>query len=1118
MSEVDTIPSATEATPNGTVSSDTGPETQLKEIVAGISKTARERGSDVDGIIMADVLTPLLETFAKAAEAHAGLIDTLKQALQDTSPPYWHAVLSYRRTTRQRVLAPLNTRLNTNIGDQVGKRFNKLFTDLKKEVSNYPEALVIPEPANLYEPQDEDRLLIRLRKQQVRTTRDFKNTRRKVANGFRRLFRRELSIAQTPILNIDVRQLLQYHAEVRLPLLLETKFDAFHAMLTDRIAAYEKAETQWSYALLEIEQQFAFPAFTVSELQSWIPEIAESKEGQETQEQPKAPGKDLTQRLLQMAEALQNCIQQVAEEPLPVFTIADDQYEAAATALQRDLECGDTFLLPDRVMPDSSILPAANLEQKTELWNTWYKESSNRVTMNSRLHELRDFLLKQQDSLLKSIAKASIIPILNSFTQLRTAFTEAREEADRICDTSITGNTEEVVLAALKPLHHTISRQFKNILNDVTNVLRAGQALDQPGEIVWHDFHRFIDGLAEQIYVHETLDSPALLKEISRHQYTIHLRELVYNALIESLSTHLTKPAKALQKAVIQTWEETQQVEYTVDYNLKAAFDELEKKPENDAPADDANAPQTAEPDLEHHPIAAAHELISSGLSRSTEKLGELIVELHKPWRQLVYQVFSALQSYSIDILHNVLEEDDMNDRWTNFKMKLNRSIKRLNQFFVQLLDEARVVAGKVVKLGRRQTKQLIKKGQTAVGVVDQSEDQWLQTLELASDIDALHKRLPLVYRRLFSLKPLEDLDLLEGRKLDMAFVKKHFAQWQKSQTGPLLLAMPDGSGRKSFMNVIVKSVLEEADVSLLNLKQRVSDVQAFANMVADALGIESEKSLPIDILESQIIGMKRTGKPRVLVIDRFEHLLLCAPGGQNLIERVLIFMSRTDNLIYWVINVGIHAWHFLEKTMSPSSGFISAYNVTNLNRQALEDIILKRHHRSGMTLHFRANTASKSIFDFSRRNSEKNLQEMYRNAFFDRLHRLSGQNIILALLYWLRSVEFDSEKDILFVNAIEQINFSFLDTLDLSRAFTLKSFLTHGTLTRQDHMRVFKLGQAESTFILESLLNLRIIEPAFQDPEEKIHYRIESNYPYRLHPLIVHPVLELLKRRHIVY
>ncbi len=1118
MSEVDTIPSATAPTSNGAPLDESGPEAQLEQIVKGISKTAKTNGRALDGIIEADLLTPLLETFAKAAEAHAGLLETLNQNLQDASSSHWQAILSYRQTTRQRVLAPLNARLNTNIADQVGKRFIKLFADLRNEVSNYPEALIIPEPAELYEPQAEDRFLIRLRKRQVRTTRSFRNTRQSIANGFRRLFRKEPGIAQTPILNIDVRQLLQYHVDVRLPLLLESKFDAFHALLTDRIASYEKAETQWSYALREIEQQFALPAYKVSELQSWLPETKENKEGQEAHEHVKSPAKDLIQRLLQMTEALQTCIQQIAAEPLPEFKIADEQYEAAAAALHRDLECGDTFLLPDRVIPDSNILPAANLEQKTARWSTWYRESSNRVNMNGRLHELRDFLLKQQDSLLNSIAKASIIPILNSFNQLRTAFTEAREEADRICDTSVTGTTEEVVLVALKPLHQKISQQFKGILNDVTNLIRAGQALDQPGAMVWNDFHRFIDTLSDRILVHETLDSPAQLKDLSRHQYSIHLRELVYDALIEPLSIHLTKPAKTLQKAVIQTWEETQQVEYTVDYNLKAAFDELEVETEEEAPAADPATSMTPEEILEHHPIEAAHELISSGLSRSSEKLGELILELHKPWRQLVDQVFSALQTYSIDILHNVREADDMNDRWTNFKMKVNRALKRLHQFSVQFIDEASVVAGRVVKLGRRQTKQLIKKGQTAVGVVDQSEDQWLQTLELASDIDALHKRLPLVYRRLFSLKPLDDLDLLEGRKLDLAFVSKHFAQWKNSQTGPLLLAMPDGSGRRSLMNVIVNTVLEDADVNLINLKQRVSDVQSFANLVADALGIKSEKSLPIDILESQIIGMKRTGKPRVVVIDRFEHLLLCAPGGQDLIERVLIFMSRTDNLIYWVINVGIHAWHFLEKTMSPSSGFISAYKVTNLNRQALEDIILKRHNRSGMSLHFRANTASNSIFDISRSKSEKTLQETYRNAFFDRLHRLSGQNILLALLYWLRSVEFDNEQDTLYVNTIEPINFSFLDTLDLSRAFTLKSFLTHGTLTRQDHMRVYKLGQAESTFILESLLNLRIIEPAFQDPDEKIHYRIEPNHPYRLHPLIVYPVLELLKRRHIVY
>lgn len=1115
MSEIDTIPHAASGADDNERPPDGKPDAsvQLRRIVDDLRTSTMSRAEGLKNLIETDLLNPFFETFEKAAGTHEGLLEGLKQALEAEAPPHWESVLAYRQNTKQRVLAPLNARLNTQIADQVNKRFVKLLGELRDDMARHPVSLVLPEPPDLYAPDPDDRLLIRLRKQHILTSRSLRAARRKVANGFRRLLRRDVAIDGTPILTIDVRQLLAYHVEVRLPSIFENRFDAIHTLLSDRIATYEKAETNWTYALLEIEQRFAIPAFRVSELQSWLPPQAPEEDNKSGRVAPD----ELIERLLAEAQKLQDFLNQIIEDPRPAFDVNEDRFAAAATELYRDLECGDTFLLPNRVLPDASHQPTAQLEEKTALWDTWYRESSNRVGMNGRLHELRDFLLKQQESLFNSIANASIIPILNSFNQLRTTFTRASEEAIQICDTSVQGATEEKTLEALKPLHQEISRQFKAILNDVTNLLRAGQALEEPGAMAWNDLLRFIEGLPAHIEVHEVFSGPVLLVEIPKHQYTINLRELISEALLEPLMTYLTRPARALQKSVIQTWEETQQVEYTVDYNLKAAFDELSKDTQNAGQTEASSATQESD-ELEHHPIEAAQELFTSGLSRSSEKLSELIQELYKPWRELVNQAFAAIQTYSIDILHNVRKEDDMNDQWTNFRMKVSRSIKRFNQFLVERFEQGKVLTGRIVKLGRRQTRQLIKKGQTAVGVVDQSEDQWLQTLELASDIDALLKRLPLVYRRLFSLKPLEDLDLLEGRKLDLAFVSKHFTKWKSSQTGPLLLAMPDGSGRTSFMNVIIKTVLEEAEVRLLNLQHRVPDIQAFADMIAEALGIESEKALPIDVLETRIIGMKRAGKPRVLVIDRFEHLLLCTPGGQHLIERVLIFMSRTDNLVYWVLNVSSHAWHFLEKTLSPSSGFISAYKVTQLQRQSLEDIIIKRHHRSGMSLHFQPNSASKSFFDFSRSNSEKNLQETYRNAFFDRLYRLSGQNILLALLYWLRSVAFDSEKDTLFVNALEQINFSFLDTLDLPRAFTLKSFLTHGTLTREEHMRVFKLGQAESTFILESLLNLRIIEPAFPDPEEQIHYRIEADYPYRIHPLIVHPVFELLRRRHIIY
>ncbi len=1110
MSDINTISETTQHTngesPNGTAWTDS--RDALKKIVTQVDDAVKGGVHSLHQVIHAELFSMLAETFSRAANAHNMLLEELKGEISEDKTIPWKKVLKYRRATQERVINPINARVGVKVAEQINKRFVKYFEDLQKVVTSLPDKQIIPEPPNLFQPREDDGLWIRIRKSHVRRSRAFAGLRRNVSNGFRHLLGREKISPNELVQHIDLRELLQYHIQMRIPELIVPRFNDTHRFLSLQIARYEKVQNDWSYELLEAEQHLAYAAHTVEELEAWIPP--------QEDESSSSANANLFDKLLSVASSFQSCLTEIAAAEAPEISLEAGQLQDADEALYIDFKSSDTFLLGDRSLPHDTYLPVSSIQRATNFWENWYREVNNRLQMNARLHELRDFLLRRQEGLLNSIAEATIIPILNSFSSLRNTFDHVSEETEKLCASVSAADTNEALLKGLAPLYDRLKQKFRYILNDVSDLLRAGQALEKPGAIFWNDLTRFIEDLPEVIDVHETSTQPVTRQQAQQKQYQVRLRELIQTALLVPLPRQLLKTAKALQKAVIQTWEETQQVEYMVDYNLKSAFEELEGPAEGEQP--DTTSPELKEPQEKQDPVQATRELIVTGLSRSTEKLVDLAKELKRPWQAIVDQIFTSIQADSDDVLHDVRAADNMNDGWTNFKMKVNRFTQRLGDDLENRFEKLVTATGKLITNIRRRAKQLIKKGQTAVGVVDQSEDQWLATLELASDIDALHKKLPLVYRRLFSLKPLADLDLLEGRRLDVAFVTKHYGQWKKSQTGLLLLAMPDGSGRTSFMNVLSSSVFTDAEVKPLNLSSRVPDTQAFADLVAEALSLEVTKPFNLDDLEARIIEMDRGPEPCILVIDRFEHLLLCSPGGHDLIERVLIFMSRTDNLIYWVINVSDQAWHFLEKTMSPSSGFISAYKVTSLQRQALEDIILKRHHRSGMTLHFKPNTSTTSFFEFPRSNSEEAMQEMYRSAFFDRLHKLAGQNILLALLYWLRSVEFDAEKDILFVNSISPINFSFLDTLDLPRIFTLKSFLTHGTLTLEEHKRIFKLSHTESTFILESLLNLRIIEPNAQNLTEPISFRIEADQPYRLHPLIVHPVLELLKKQHIVY
>ncbi len=84
----------------------------------------------------------------------------------------------------------------------------------------------------------------------------------------------------------------------------------------------------------------------------------------------------------------------------------------------------------------------------------------------------------------------------------------------------------------------------------------------------------------------------------------------------------------------------------------------------------------------------------------------------------------------------------------------------------------------------------------------------------------------------------------------------------------------------------------------------------------------------------------------------------------------------------------------------------------------------------------------------------------------------------MLAMFYWLRSADFAAEET-LTIEPIDALSFRFLDAFDLARTFTLKALVIHNTLSLDEHARIFRLDEEQSTIQLESLLTLRLIEPA---------------------------------------
>ena len=1099
MSDVHTelsesVPESTEASPEA------DPATQLLQQQLELLYARIESESDT---FIEKVHNELWSGFSTAWEAasttHKDLVTHFPSSDSADGLLEWKQVVQYRRDVHRFIFLKIISSLMPSVFGKIESLLQHYFRQLRIVEPDLPILIQIPENPDLFTSHPSDSTGARFRKW-VRRRRQIS---RALAYGFNNLvrrvtFRKPKAPAQRTQ-NIPFKHLASYHLAVRIPESIQPALQQFHRAFTEQLARFEHAQTSWLHTLLEAEHKLYSADNVLNGKMLW--------QSDETAKPAVFLDQSETQAVNSQSQHLDYSLVLEAGHWDTFKSQLKEAIHTCFDMLLYDTKRGGTILLSaaERPIPDS--MHESGLDYH---WRPWHEEVLSRTQMNNELLKFRDRLLSSNQGLIRNINNVCLAPVIQSYDALQESISNAREEAQELCREAKETNDLRALSQALSKVKTGLMNEFKSVLENVQVLVKTGKALEEPGQEGWEELNRYVDSISRVVSVHNPLPASPSREKIQAGRYEVRLGELIQQSVSESRTTRLSSSSASLRKAIFKAWGDLQEVQNIVDFNLTAAITELtqpEQKPDEETEEESISSVD---------PLSDAEKLISEALTRSNENLAELLAELQAPWKSFTQECFKQTNRYWKTIHEDLRSQDQIHTWFENAYIFSSRALSEFGSTVQR--TGIRTVTGitSVAKNVRTQFSKLIQKGQSAVGVIEQSEEEWLYTLNRVSNFNSLHHSLPLIYQRLFSPNPLADADLVEGRKQDLDFISKHYDHWLKGQMGPLVLSMVEGSGRTSLMNVLHQSTFKQAKVHRIVFNKRIQDTTTWAERIAAVLDISPAKS--IEHIESQLVARSRSKTPDIIILDQFEHLLLCTPGGDDVLERILIFMSRTDHLIYWVANINKHAWHYLENTIHPSFGFITAYTASTISRPDMENIILKRHHRSGLTLRFDPSIRSSTFRQLTQPRDDKSRQRDLKRIFFDRLYKHSGENIRLAILYWLQSVRYDKNEDTLHVHNIHPINFAFLDTLDLKRAFTLKTLMIHGTLTLDEHMRLFNMNQTESTFILESLLNLRIIEQTGKKGETNQQVHILPDASYRLHSLIRHPVSEYLSREHIIY
>ncbi len=1092
-------------------------EARANALAVTLDGTAQAQWQGWMDAVASEVLEPLQALVKQVTTTHRRLAD--EAALDDATAPgdLWRRATAYRHATAETVLVTLRGFLaKRKFGDALGAGCLKIVEPLGPLADGATSHCTMSRPITLYAPSAQDSLPRRVRKAFVRAQRRFEQTYLVLFNGLRRLFRLD-PLPLPPLQRLaPVRELCAYHVRVRVPGRLAPLHEAVQQHVAALVGRLEAALTDWTHAILDAERQFDRLAFHQPDILQTLHVV-----GAEDEEAPAdAVDPEAVAALAAAADALQRALTEAAEAmTLPPEIDADAILHAAADELKEDLRRAGTFLLnlKKRRIPPPESRPEARIEKRRQSWAVWHQQTVDRLTLNGRLMALRKEMLDLQDALLKRISSASLRPVLRTFQPEADRLREAEQQAAQIISDADSDDLE-TLHAALHDLQQQTMTALREALSDLPGLVSADQALAEPGRAEWAALCKAVEQFPEHLFIHAVPRGEKALTP-DKKPWRMDVR-LSVKDLLHPFPELLAEPAAPLRKQIVRIWGETEQVSHIVQYNLDVALDVLKATPEDAEPAEDAEDQPSKDP------LEDARELATDGLRRAADTLMDLARSLEAPWLTFSGAVFQVFQNDWADVHRSARTEAFVEEQWYDFWMRARRQTQRLRRRARELWEEYSKIALRLFRKGRRGAQELIERGRSAIGTVEATEEDRLRTIDAISlaNIQTLQQGLPLVYRKLFSLRSVNEPSLLEGREADLKRINQHFRRWKQRQAaGALVLPMPMGSGRTSLLNVAGATLQAQADVSTLSLEKRLFDTSEFAARMAEALDIEVIGEPSLEALEAQLLDTPRPQRPRVCLIDNLEHLLLRTLGGADLVERVLIFFSRTDRQICWIATIGDYTWRFLEKTLGTATGLVTAYRSSALNAATVEAIIINRHRRSGMVLRF---AEPKDLSALARRRlnrarAPEARQAILREMYFERLHRLSGQNVMLMLFYWLRSTDFKAEEGILTIQPVQPLSFRFFESFDLARAFTLKAFMLHHTLTLAEHNRVFRMDDAQSTYLLESLLNLGLIEPSSRDARRDATgnpTRIIPDERYRLHPLILHPTFQLLKERNIIH
>lgn len=344
---------------------------------------------------------------------------------------------------------------------------------------------------------------------------------------------------------------------------------------------------------------------------------------------------------------------------------------------------------------------------------------------------------------------------------------------------------------------------------------------------------------------------------------------------------------------------------------------------------------------------------------------------------------------------------------------------------------------------------------------------------DLVADLGDLE--IPSIYRRLFRFEPVTDPRFLIGRDDELAAISEVRALWDSGRPVAVLIVGSRGSGKTSLINCALSSSFPGLEVLRGGFSDRVVDAAGLRHSLVASLGLSDP-----DGIEAELGGERR-----IVVLDDIERTFLREIGGFGAVRELQRIIATTYRTTLWVIACNQRAFNLLDRVVSLGEGFSHRIDTASVSGPSLREAIMVRHDLSGLSLEFLPPPASAMSSLLHRAGVRRDADP--EQGFFQRLEDESAGVFRAAFEIWLGHSEW-IPPSLLRVNPLVDPDMeSMIADLDRQDLFTLLAVMQHGSLTTDEHARIFRQSAAQSRADMDDLIARELIEPDPHCPGHRV-------------------------------